>query len=112
VRVLKFRCKTLTCPRKVFAERLAPLVAPWARQTTRLIAALQAIGVATCGEGGTRLAAKLNLPTSPMTLLRRIMALPDVATPPVQELGIDDFSRPSRLPVRHDPGRPGAAPRH
>lgn len=92
VRVPKFRCQTSACPRKVFAERLAPLIEPWARQTTRLIEALQAIGLATCGEGGTRLAAKLSLPTSPTTLLRRIMALPDVTPGPVQELGIDDFS--------------------
>jgi transposase len=92
VRVPKFRCKTSVCPRKVFAERLAPLIEPWARQTARLIEALQAIGLATCGEGGTRLAAKLSLPTSPTTLLRRIMALPDVTPGPVQELGIDDFS--------------------
>jgi transposase len=92
VQVPKFRCKTSACPRKVFAERLAPLIEPWARQTTRLVEALQAIGVATCGEGGTRLAAKLRLPTSPTTLLRRIMALPDVTPEPVQELGIDDFS--------------------
>ena len=92
VRVPKFRCKTPACPRKVFAKRLAPLIAPWARQTTRLIEGLQAIGLATCGEGGTRLAEQLRLPTSPTTLLRRIMALP---TPPVEavvELGIDDFA--------------------
>src|SRR5262245_31743887 len=42
VRVPKFRCKTPACPRKVFAEQLTPLVEPWARQTTRLIEALQA----------------------------------------------------------------------
>ena len=112
VRVPKFRGKTPTCPRKVFAERLAPLIAPWARQTTRLIEALQAIGLATCGEGGTRLASKLGLPTSPTTLLRRIMVLPDVTPDPVQELGIDDFSRPSRHAVRDHLGRLGAAPRH
>jgi transposase len=90
--VPKFRCKTPTCPRKVFAERLAPLIEPWARQTTRLIAALQAIGLATCGEGGARLADKLSLPTSPTTLLRRIMALPTEPVETVCELGIDDFS--------------------
>jgi len=90
--VRKFRCKTKACPRKVFAERFAPLIEPWARQSTRLIEALQAIGLATCGEGGARLAAKLSLPASSTTLLRRIMALPDVTPEPVQELGIDDFS--------------------
>src|SRR5215467_9195392 len=92
VQVPKFRCKTPTCPRKVFAERLAPLIEPWARQTTRLIEALQAVGLATCGEGGARLAAKLSLPTSPTTLLRRIMALPTAPVDPVSALGLDDFS--------------------
>lgn len=90
--VRKFRCKTSTCLRKVFAERFAPLVEPWARQTTRLIEALQAIGLATCGEGGARLAAKLSHPTSPTTLLRRIMALPTEPVETVRELGSDDFS--------------------
>jgi transposase len=34
--VPKLRCMTPTCPRQVFAERLAPLIKPWAHQTTRL----------------------------------------------------------------------------
>jgi transposase len=92
VQVPKYRCKTPTCPRKVFAARLAPLIAPWARQTMRLCQALQAIGLATCGEGGARLAEKLSLPTSPTTLLRRIMALPTEPIEAVFELGIDDFA--------------------
>jgi transposase len=48
--------------------------------------------LATCGEGGARLAAKLSHPTSPTTLLRRIMALPTEPVETVRELGIDDFS--------------------
>lgn len=47
----KFRCKNRGCPRKVFAERFAPLVEPWARMTTRMCQALLTLGLATCGEG-------------------------------------------------------------
>src|SRR5579863_10648868 len=38
--VRKFFCDTVTCARKVFAERLSHLVAPWAQMTTRLSEAL------------------------------------------------------------------------
>ncbi len=50
--VRKFFCETADCMRKVFAERLPHLVAPWAQMTTRLSEALQTIGLATCGRLG------------------------------------------------------------
>lgn len=88
----KFRCKNRGCPRKVFAERFAPLVEPWARMTTRLGQALLTLGLATCGEGGARVAAKLSMHTSPTTILRRVMAMPIASNGVISELGIDDFS--------------------
>jgi len=90
--VRKFFCDTVECVRKVFAERLPQLVAPWAQMTTRLNQALQTIGLATCGRLGARLAAHLGITTSWMTIVRRVMALP---TPPVDHvecLGLDDFA--------------------
>src|SRR5712692_5686543 len=56
--VRKFVCGTPTCPRTIFTERLPDLVQSYARITTRLREALQALGFATCGEGGERLAPK------------------------------------------------------
>lgn len=47
--VRKFFCEEKTCPRKIFTERLAPFIRPWARATTRLIEALETIGFATSG---------------------------------------------------------------
>ena len=82
----------MDCARKIFTERLPAFVEPWARVTARLRQALEAVGVATCGEVGTRLAERLALPTSPTTLLRRIMALPTDAVGSVKQLGIDDFA--------------------
>jgi transposase len=41
--VRKFVCRTATCPRKVFAERLPELVRPWARVSNRLLEELKAL---------------------------------------------------------------------
>jgi transposase len=90
--VRKLRCASVSCPRKIFAERLGPFVEAWARKTTRLRQATLAIGLSTCGEGGARLAARLAIATSPTTLLRRSMALPLPPVAPVTHLGSDDFA--------------------
>jgi transposase len=90
--VRKFFCDTAECMRKVFAERIPHLVAPWAQMTTRLSEALQTIGLATCGRLGARLAAHLGITTSWMTLVRRVMALPTPQAEHVECLGLDDFS--------------------
>ncbi len=90
--VRKFRCDTVSCPRKVFAERLGSFVEAWARKTTRLREVIEAIGLSTCGEGGARLAGRLGIVTSPTTILRCVMALPLPPSAPVTHLGIDDFA--------------------
>jgi transposase len=93
----KFFCDTPQCPRKIFTERVPVFVEPWARMTTRFSQMLQALGLATCGELGARLAAHLGMHTSPTTLLRRVMAKPSAPAGPVSSLGIDDWSfRPGR----------------
>jgi transposase len=90
--VRKFTCRNPYCEQKVFAERLPDFVEPWARTTLRFCQQITSIGLATCGKGGTRLAARLGIQTSRQTILRRILALPEVATASVLFLGIDDFA--------------------
>jgi transposase len=75
LRAHKFFCHNRECRRKVFTERLPNFVQPWALMTVRLVQALQAIGLATSGSLGTRLATRLGISTSWMTILRRVMAL-------------------------------------
>jgi len=70
----KFFCRTPSCTQKIFTERLSPFVEPWAQVATRLFEAVQAIGLATSGELGTRLADRIRIHSSPTTILRRIMA--------------------------------------
>jgi transposase len=88
----KFFCEVPACPRKIFAERLLPFVAPWARVAARLFQLVQIIGLATGGRLGVRVTDRMSIQTSKLTILRRIMALPTGPTGPVIQLGIDDFS--------------------
>ncbi|GHO82432.1 transposase [Dictyobacter formicarum] len=90
--VRKFYCRNPYCSQKVFTERLPSFVEPWARMTIRCCQHITSIGLATCGKGGARLAARLGIPTTRPTILRRIMALPDISGSSVVYLGIDDFS--------------------
>src|SRR5262249_31551669 len=60
--------------------------------TIRYCQQLTSLGLATCGKGGTRLAARLGMQTSRQTILRRIMDLPDLSFGSILYLGIDDFS--------------------
>ena len=57
--IRKFSCRNAYCPRKVFAERLPDFVEPWARTTIRFCQQITSIGLATCGKGGARLAARM-----------------------------------------------------
>ena len=90
--VRKFSCRNLLCQRKVFAERLPAFVEPWARVTIRYCQQITSIGLATCGKGGVRLAARLGIQTTRQTILRRVMDLPDIPPASILYLGIDDFS--------------------
>src|SRR5260370_29218262 len=77
---------------RIFAERLTPFIEPWARMTNRLTQAIEAIGLATSGELGSRFAPRLGIVTSPTTILRRTMSLPIEQSEQVSRLGIDDWS--------------------
>lgn len=88
IQVRKYFCEEITCPRKIFAERLSP----FARVTRRLFQIVQIIGLATGGRLGVRVTDRLGIQTSRQTILRRIMALPTEPVGQVPQLGIDDFS--------------------
>src|SRR5438045_285715 len=87
--VRKFSCRNPYCKRKVFAERLPTFVEPWARMTIRYCQQITAIGLATCGKGGAKLAARLGIQITRDTILRRVMDLPERAPGSVLYLGID-----------------------
>lgn len=92
LRVRKFFCRSLCCPRKVFAERLPDLVQPWARCSNRLLEALKAIGLSASAEVSERLAPRLAMPVKASTLLCYLRTIPDPPRTNVIRLGIDDFA--------------------
>src|SRR5438067_4024080 len=90
--VRKFFCRRVTCPRKVFAERLADLVQPWARVSNRLLEELKALGLSASAEVNERLAPRLGMKVKAATLLRYLRSIPPPADAPVHVLGLDDFA--------------------
>jgi transposase len=70
--VRRFRCINPACPQAIFCQRLPELLDAHAHATGRLTDAHRAIGFALGGEAGARLAQRLDMPTSPDTLLRRV----------------------------------------
>jgi len=92
LQVQEFFCANGRCTRRIFTERLAPLVAPWARRTQRLAPWLVHIALALAGTAGARLSHGLGLGVSRHTLLHllRRLPLPGVTTP--QVLDVDDWA--------------------
>src|SRR5712691_5439423 len=87
-----FFCRTATCPRKVFTERLPELVRPWARVSNRLLEELKAIGLAASAEVSERLAPRLGMNIKAPTLLSYLRTIPAPSDTPVRVLGLDDFA--------------------
>ena len=90
--VRKFVGRTATCPPKVFAERLADLVQPWARVSNRLLEELKALGLSASAEVNERRAPRLGMQVKAATLLRYLRPLPPLPDAPVHVLGLDDFA--------------------
>jgi transposase len=90
----RFFCRTENCPRRVFCEQFPDLLVKHAQGTTRLHVTHRDIGLALGGEPGSRLAAKLGMPTSPDTLLRRVkQARPSTTPAPIPRIiGVDDWA--------------------
>lgn len=90
--VRRFICGFADCPRRTFAEPFSRLTVPHARFTTRLNHALGQLGLALAGRAGARLAAQLGFGAGRMTLLRRVMELPDPRFSTPRVLGVDAFA--------------------
>ncbi len=93
VRVRRFVCRVRWCRRKVFAERLPDLAAPFARQTARLTAECRRTAFDLGGEPGARHLAGEGIAVSARTLLRLVRTAPLPAAGAVRVLGVDDWSR-------------------
>jgi len=88
--VRRFFCDNPSCERRIFAERLGDLAAPYARRTQRLTKELAELGFVLGGKAGAQLAAGFGMSSSRETILRivRSTVMPAVSTPRI--LGVDE----------------------
>lgn len=92
VQVRRFFCRNAACGRQIFCERIPSVAAAYRRQTDGLYATLQQLGLTLGGKAGARLATTLHMPTSWMTVLRRVGTIPFPTSVPPRVLGVDDWS--------------------
>lgn len=93
VQVRRFRCATVSCPRRIFGEPLADSIAPRAaRRTARLEGIVHHLGLALGGRPAANLARRLMLPVSRDTLLRVLRRRAPAVAGHVAVVGIDDFA--------------------
>jgi transposase len=92
VRVRRFFCDNVTCPRAIFAERLVGIAPAFAHRSVQQRNRLTDLALALGGEEGARLAAKHGMPVSPDTLLRLLRSAPEQELPTPAVLGVDDWA--------------------
>jgi transposase len=90
-------CDNARCERRIFAERLPGVAAPWARRTARLTDRLAALGLALGGAAGARLGRKLGLAAGRNTLLRSVRRAPVPPFPTPSALEVDDWAMRRRF---------------
>jgi hypothetical protein len=92
LRVRRFRCRAEACSRRTFFEQVPSLVDRYARRRRRLRTDFELIALALGGRPGSRLSTRQKKPTSRMTLLRLVRALPEPSISPPRVLGVDEFA--------------------
>jgi transposase len=92
LQVRKFFCTTVSCPRRVFTERLPNVAAPYARRTLRLEQWFTVVGFAAGGAGGAHILQALGLAATPALVVARLRAYRGATPPTPRVLGVDDFA--------------------
>lgn len=91
LRVRRFRCVGIGCPRNLFTEPL-PAAPPYARRTSRCSTLLLPLIMALGGLPLARLLPGLGLAVSGSTLLRMLAKAPLPSIPTPRVLGVDDWA--------------------
>ena len=93
VKARRFRCNSVLCGQKIFAERVEHgVLAPWARRTQRLNLIVHHLGLALGGRPASRFADRLMVPVSKDTLIRTVRRFGTPSPIPPRVIGIDDWA--------------------
>ena len=93
-RLTRWRCQNDHCVRRIFAERLPELAAPYARRTARMAGIVQLFGHSAGGRPSERLIARLGTPVGHTTILQSVRksARAHGGLASVRVAGIDDWA--------------------
>ncbi len=93
-RLTRWRCQNDYCERRIFAERLPELAAPYARRTARMAGIVRLFGHSAGGRASERLMARLGMPVGHTTILRSVKksARTHGGLASVRVAGIDDWA--------------------
>ena len=93
-KMTRWRCRNDRCERRIFAERIPGLAAPFARRTTRLAGIVRLFGHSAGGRPSERLMARLDMLVGHCTILREVKrsAQTDANAALVRVAGIDDWA--------------------
>jgi len=92
LRVRRLRCRTASCHRITFCERLPGIAPAAARRSGRLADLQRHLTLAAGAEAGAALAWRLAMPVSPDTLLRLVGQAAQPERPAPRILGVDDWA--------------------
>src|SRR4051812_8407857 len=92
LRVRRFLCAAPACPRRTFTQRLPRVARSSAPRSERLAALRRGAALARGGGAGTRLSARLAMPTSADTLLRLARSATRPEAPAPRALGVDEWA--------------------
>ena len=94
VRSTRWRCRNRQYERRIFADRLPRLATPFARRTVRLAGIVELFGHDVGGRPSERLLARLGMPVSDTTILRRVKKSVTAQTnhAVVRVVGVDEWA--------------------
>ncbi len=93
VRLRRFRCRSRSCPRRLFVERIPSTAQPHRRTTIRLSEALRRFGYVLGGRASARLAGRIGMQVGTDAILRRVKEPhPQSGAPPTRVLGVDEWA--------------------
>lgn len=92
LRVRRLRCVNRRCRRRIFAESIGDVVAPYGRRTRRLADVQRWVGLGLGGEAGARLIDRLGMRASADTVLRLVRRQSSGLCSAPRILGVDDWS--------------------
>jgi transposase len=94
IQVGRWRCRNSDCERQIFCQRLASVTSKRSQETNRFLEVVQMLGYTVGGRPGERLIARLGMPVSDDTLLRRVKQRAKVrpASGPIPIVGVDDWA--------------------